>query len=132
MSRFDGERISGRNHLLYRDTDICFRGWKVLPAYLFPLDCAGRFTCRMGCVQGSQAALFRLNGWGADDISCSLVLAIHHNQALNRRGIDPKPGTRSSMQTAREDPPDMRRKRNSAASSETLLVLFCPTSTLRI
>lgn len=73
--------------------------------------------------------IFELPSWAS--IFLLTCTGYPSQQALNRRRIDRKPGMRSSMQTARRGPAGTRRKRNSAASSETLLVLFCQTSTLR-
>src|SRR5262245_60277994 len=63
--------------------------------------------------------------------SCLAVSVIRHNPDLSPRPVDHKPGTLFVTQIAIDDQPGTRRRSNSAASSERLLVLFCPTSILR-
>ena len=63
---------------------------------------------------------------------CSAVSVIRHNQALSPRVVDHKPGTLFITQTVMENHSGTRRRRNSFASFETLLVSFCPTSILCI
>ena len=77
-----------------------------------------------------QALKRRFSIWALEcwRYSCSAVSVIHHNQALSPRVVDHKPGTLFITQTAMENHPGTRRRRNSFASSETHLALFYPTS----
>src|SRR4029077_2683296 len=92
--------------------------------FLWPLYLASGLCRRLS---SSAFPSQRLECWR---FSCSPVLAIHRNRALSRREIDLKPGTRSSMQTVKGDLLGTRRRKNSDAPSDALLVSFYPTSTL--
>ena len=104
---------------------------QVLHTYFFPLGCARRSACGVGSGPSSQDALFDLDALECWRYSCSAVSVIRHNQALNRRVIDHKPGTLFITQTAMEN---RRRyeaqKEFSSHLPRTHLVLFCPTSIL--
>ena len=81
-----------------------------------------------------QALKGRVSVWALEcwQYFCSAVLVIRHNQALSPRAVDHKPGTLFITQTAMVNHSGTRRRRNSFASFETLLVSFCPTSILCI
>src|SRR6476620_6999034 len=57
---------------------------------------------------------------------CSPVLVIRHNQVLSQWAVDHKPGTIFTTQTAMANHCGTRRRRNSVASFDTILVSFCP------
>ena len=69
---------------------------------------------------------FSVSAVGCWRYFCSAVSVIRHNQALSPSVVDHKPGTLFITLTAMENQSGTRRKRNSLACSETLLVSFCP------
>ena len=57
MTRFEVSAFLAGTAYFIATLTYAFVDGEVLPAYLFPPGCARRFACRVGCVEGSQAAL---------------------------------------------------------------------------
>ena len=66
------ERISRCCQLFYPDTDICFRGWKILHPSLSAFNSGGNFGRRMGNVERPEVAFFLIYGCGTGGAASQL------------------------------------------------------------